>query len=113
MIRNVERFTYALACHGEIRAVLVTRDGMSLTSFDNEVKQAGRRSNLRNCKGLDGEKADDDGDDKGVEVISQEGSFDTTDKRVQDDADGEQKGRCDDVHSGSVLVSHNSTHICM
>jgi hypothetical protein len=55
-----------------------------------------------NKEGLDGEEADNDRDDECVNVVSEEGGFDTTNEGIKNDPDREQKGRGDNMHARSI-----------
>lgn len=76
---------------------------MGFASRYHEVVEVSWRGDLLCDERLDREKADDDGDDKGVEVVSQEGRFDATNVRVHHDTDWEEERRRNDVHSGSII----------
>lgn len=77
---------------------------MILTGFDDEIEQTCRRAYLRNSKGLDCEKADNDCDNEGVKVIGQEGCLDTTDESVENNANRKQKRRRNNMHPGTKFI---------
>lgn len=78
---------------------------MILASLNNELEEACWRANFRNSKRLDGEETDDDCDDKGVEVISQECRLDAANKGVKNNANRKQESRRDNVHSGTKMTT--------
>jgi hypothetical protein len=74
--------THIFAFHCEVRAILVTRNWMSLPSLNDEVEEVTRRTNLVQGECLDSEEAYDNGDDKSVKVVRQKCRLDTTDEGI-------------------------------
>jgi hypothetical protein len=82
---------------------MVAGDRMGFASRYHEVVEVSWRGYLLCDERLDRKEADDDSNNKGVEVVSQEGRFDATDVRVHHDTDWEEERRRNDVHSGSIV----------
>lgn len=97
--------TYIFAGERQVGAVVVTTNRVNVTKvFDNAV-EASYGSDLRHCKGLDGEEADNDGNDKSVEVVGKECSLDPADEGIQNDSNWEEEGSSNYVHSSPKEIS--------
>lgn len=91
---------------------MVPCDRMGLASLDDEIEEMTRGRYLRNGKCRYGEVADYYGDDKSVEIVCQESSFDATDKCIQNHTRRQQEDGGHHWHSGPVLgVSSDKTDI--
>lgn len=116
--------TYTLGVHGQIRPLRVSRHRMQLRCCLDKIIQLSNRVDVRVAECLDGEVAGNGEDNDRVEVVRQEASrvravshasyrgvlrcLDTTNKGVDGHTHGDQKGGCDDVHSGAIAWSVSS-----
>lgn len=61
--------TCILTGHCQIGTSIVSFDRLCRGQLHHDVVETADGSDFRNCKRFDGEEADDNGDDKGMEVV--------------------------------------------
>ena len=84
-----------LRTHSQVRTACVALHGMSFRSLNEEVVDFARRSgDFVGGVGCEGEGEDDDNNDDGVDVVSEEGGLDAAEERVEHHANGEQEASC-------------------
>lgn len=84
---------------------MITNNRVNVAKVFDDLIKSTDGTNLRNCEGLDGEKADDGRDDERVEVVGKKCSLDAANEGVQNDTDRKKEGGRNDVHTSPIHIS--------